>query len=279
MTLTPDRVSAVIVTRGNVNLNPILETLPYDDVVVWDNSRRQDWKIYGRYVAIEEAKHDVIYFQDDDVIFTAHDALLSAYEPGRIVANMDARWVANCGYHDLVMVGAGSLCDRQIPAETFRRYFDMFPLDDEFLLECDFVLGVLAPWRRVDVGYRVREFVSAPDRLCMQPWQAATKQKFIDRARMIRDAPGKEGTVAAKKTAPKKTAAKKKPAARKKVVDVAADTKQAKVETVPVSDGYEDTTPAAAHGAHPSGITDPGTTLGGRGHDPKITDPGTTLDR
>src|SRR5262245_25366483 len=48
-------VSAVIVTRGNVDLQPILDTLPYDDIVVWDNSKRPtDLKILGRYEALEE---------------------------------------------------------------------------------------------------------------------------------------------------------------------------------------------------------------------------------
>ena len=48
-------VSAVLVTRGNVDMTAIVESLPFDDVVVWDNSIRNDLGIYGRYAAIAEA--------------------------------------------------------------------------------------------------------------------------------------------------------------------------------------------------------------------------------
>ena len=37
--LSPDQVTAVIVTRGDVDLAPVLDSLIFDDVVVWDNSR------------------------------------------------------------------------------------------------------------------------------------------------------------------------------------------------------------------------------------------------
>ena len=55
----------MLVTRGDVDLEPILATLPYEDVVVWNNAERPfDAKTYGRFCAIEEAKNEVVYFQD-----------------------------------------------------------------------------------------------------------------------------------------------------------------------------------------------------------------------
>jgi len=186
--LTPDRVSAIIVTRGNVSLDPILANLPYDDIIVWDNSRRdRDLKVYGRYEAVKEAKHDAIFWVDDDVIFTAHERLLAEYDPGKVVVNMDQGWIDGAGYGDwLAMMGAGSICDKTIVPGVFDRYFAAgYPLDDEFLLEADFVFGTLAPFRRIDVGYDVREFADAPDRLYMQPGQTQRKHAMIQRCRDI----------------------------------------------------------------------------------------------
>ena len=53
-------ISAVIVTRGDVDLRDILDALPYQDVVIWDNSQRpEDQKCYGRYLAMTEAANDL----------------------------------------------------------------------------------------------------------------------------------------------------------------------------------------------------------------------------
>ena len=54
MAVSPAKVSACLVTRGDQPemLERIIETLPYDEVIVWDNSQRQDFKIYGRFMAM-----------------------------------------------------------------------------------------------------------------------------------------------------------------------------------------------------------------------------------
>ena len=185
--ITAKDVSAIIVTRGNVDLDPILATLPYSDVIVWDNSKREhDYKVFGRYAAIPEAKNGVIYWQDDDIIFDSHHDLLAAYEPGKVVANMDQPWIQGAGYDDLlVLMGAGSLCDTDIPAEVFARYLAQHPFDDDLLLEADFAFGVLAPWKRVDLGYRVREFADDADRLYTQPGQTERKWNMIRRCQEL----------------------------------------------------------------------------------------------
>jgi hypothetical protein len=90
-TLSPDDVSAVLVTRGETDLSTILESLPFKDVVIWDNSKREDFQVYGRFAAIAEAKNDIIYVQDDDCVVTCIGALLAAYTPGIITLNMPAK--------------------------------------------------------------------------------------------------------------------------------------------------------------------------------------------
>lgn len=180
-------VSAVIVTRGNVSLEPILETLPFTDIVVWNNSERErDAKIYGRYLALEECKNDVVFFVDDDVLFTAYDELLAAYEPGVVVANMDQPWIDACGYHDLVLMGAGSIGDKHLFTDAIDRYLQHHPADDEFLLEADFAVGTLVNGRKIDLGYTTREFSDDPDRLYRQPGQQEAKEKVREQARKVR---------------------------------------------------------------------------------------------
>lgn len=189
--LNPADVSAVIVTRGNVDLAPILASLPYPDVVVWNNEVMTgqigiDVKVFGRYMAIPLTKNPVIYWQDDDIVFTAHDELLAAYEPGQVICNMDQSWIDGAGYGDFLgMVGAGSLCDAGLPAQVFARYLAEHPSDDDLLVECDFAFGVLAPFKRVDLGYLPRSFTDDPDRLYQQPGQQERKWEMIRRARRM----------------------------------------------------------------------------------------------
>jgi hypothetical protein len=191
-TITLDDITAIIVTRGNVDLAPILETLPYPDVVVWDNSLREyDYKIFGRYAAIPEALNPVIYYQDDDVIFTEHDALLAEWNGG-VVANMDQAWLEGAGYLDtpLLMLGAGSLVPAGLPAKVFAHYFRSHPWDDDLLVEADFAFGCIAPGKRVQLPYTAREFSDAPDRLYQQEGQTSRKWDMIARATLLRQTYG-----------------------------------------------------------------------------------------
>lgn len=182
-------VSAVIVTRGDVDLRPILETLPYEDVVIWDNSKRKkDEGIYGRYLAIKQAKGKVIYFQDDDLLFTAHDQLLDAYEPGKIVANMPSPWYEREGYDALgcALVGAGALVPRALPQKALVSYLHRYPMDDLFRTYCDIPVGILSPSKRVDLGYEILPCATASNRVNLQPGQLERKHAMQTRSLEIR---------------------------------------------------------------------------------------------
>lgn len=183
------KVSAVVVTRGDVDLEPLLRTIPYDDVVVWDNSTRPfDARIYGRYLAAFEAKEDMCFFVDDDVFFYEHERLEEAWEPGLLVSNMDDGWIRAGGYEDVRLLGAGSIASKYVLWEAIERYHAAgWPLDEAFTYEVDFVVGVLAESKRVDLGYTIRPDVSQTGRLGTQEWQLDLKRQFMDRARAIRD--------------------------------------------------------------------------------------------
>lgn len=141
-------VSACLVTRGDVDMQLVIDSLPREwEIVIWDNSgvitRSDGWaevcadvSVYGRYAAIEFTTHDLIYVQDDDVIVSDPqeivDALLNrpskggmgsdGYMPGYdevVVCNMPLEFRPH--YDDAALVGFGAAFHRDVPARAWRR--------------------------------------------------------------------------------------------------------------------------------------------------------------
>lgn len=154
-------VSACLVTRGNIDMKPIIDSLPFDDIVVWDNSEPwgteennvayHDLKAYGRYAAIPFAKNDIIYFQDDDCIIPIDTInwLMRSYEDGKVVMSMPSDHYPD-DTEDKGLIGWGSLFYRDLPSkafETFLKYFDGEPrwLD----IGADIVFANLTPKIRI----------------------------------------------------------------------------------------------------------------------------------
>ena len=184
--MTFDDITAVIVTRGNVPLAPILATLPYPRVIVWDDMERGSKGCYGRYLAAEEAETDVIYFQDDDLIFRGHEELLAAWEPEKLIVNMPSPWYESYAHLGQALVGAGSLCPKGFWREPFARYLSRYPEDDLFLTYCDFIFGQLAPHVRYDFGYEPFNYANAEGRIFSAPNAAARRRIAITRGRELR---------------------------------------------------------------------------------------------
>lgn len=188
--IDPSEVSAIIPTRGDVDLESIVATLPYDEVIIWNNAEHiENARTFGRYLAIAQAKHDTIYFQDDDLIFTAHEQLCAAHnkEDGLFTSNMPSPWwEEQYERFDMALVGAGSLVPRDLPWAAFGRYLSLWPRDEMFLNYCDMVNGVLTPYRRYDFGYTILPQAGYPNRIHRTPGEANRKQLVIDRALAIR---------------------------------------------------------------------------------------------
>lgn len=183
--LDQSHVTACLITRGDTDLQPIIDTLPYGEVIIWDHTR-DDLKVYGRYQAILEASNPVVYLQDDDCLFRHHDDLLAAYEPGRLVANW-GHGDTPCGYDDVALVHGGALVDRDMPARAFARYLEHFPADDDFFREADMIFGCLTAFSYVRLPYEILPLASHPSRMCNQSWQREKKLRVTNRARWIRD--------------------------------------------------------------------------------------------
>ena len=196
MSITPDEVTAVLVTRGNVDLTPILDSLIFDDVVIWDNScEPTDEMTYGRALAIGRGKHAVIYSQDDDIIHSPDNQrrLLAEYQPGVLTGCMWAEWSAGAkeqgipdGYDDLVFAGSGSIYDHDIPAIAVNRYLAHYPFDAFFRLWADTIVGILAPNRQIDMRFDALPEAEADYRMCNLQNGIALKREAIRRARMVR---------------------------------------------------------------------------------------------
>lgn len=169
-------VSAVIVTRGNVDLGPILNSLPFADVVVWDNSVRNDLSVYGRYAGIEETRHDLVYVQDDDAICPAQ-GLLDAYQGG-VLCNMDPQ---RPGYSQHALVGWGALFPAAAPFEAFDKYLGVYPDDAVFRRCCDIVFTALSPYQLVDLGHEDLGWATHPDRMYHQPHHTPERDEVLRR--------------------------------------------------------------------------------------------------
>ncbi len=181
-------VSACLVTRGDVDLTGILASLPYDDVVVYDNSKRHNLATSGRYAAFAEARHDIVYVQDDDHILLDHGGLLRAYEPGVITANMSRGWIEAHGYEDCAMVGKGALMDKTLAAPALDRYLRRYKDTLVFRLWADVVVTVLNPVRHVDLETEELPWGYAANRMNQRPGFRREKRLMLARARALRDA-------------------------------------------------------------------------------------------
>ena len=137
--ISPDKVTVVIVTRGDCDLTPVLD--PIKDAglgfFVWNNLIERDEGIFGRYAAIGRLDRPVIATQDDDVVVTCWDKLLDAYEPGVLTVNYPEPW-------DIPWVARGSIFDRDLPKKAFTRYLAAYPYDRLFTHRiCDAVFALL----------------------------------------------------------------------------------------------------------------------------------------
>lgn len=196
--LTPDQVSAVIVTRGDVDLTPVLDSLIFDDVVVYDGSKAcPDLRLWGRTMASIRAKKQIIYSQDDDIIHSAENQLriIGAYEPDVLTGCMWGEWSDGAkaqgiedGYDDLVFAGSGSVCDAHVPWDAAHRYLTHEPEDDFFRLWADTIIGIIAPTKQLDIRFDALPHAEAANRICNMPDAVALKTEAIRRGRLVREA-------------------------------------------------------------------------------------------
>ena len=162
------RVSAVIVSRMNVPIGPVIESIqPHVEEII---IARGDGGVYQRYsAAATGARCDIVYTQDDDCIVDVA-AVLAAYEPGLVTCNMPAKFRPH--YPDgIALVGFGCVFYRPAalrgPAEfdAFKRYAKVGFFDDLFHREADRVFTGLSPLKLIDVRKQDCWYALGQDRM------------------------------------------------------------------------------------------------------------------
>jgi hypothetical protein len=169
----------VIVTRGDVDLSPVLESLPESwPVLVWNNSEKLvDLKVYGHFAALADVETEFVYMQDDDAICPAQK-VLDAWDE-----NLHANKIlTNVGDNDTPWISWGAIFHRDLPAVAINRYVDAYGFDDDVLLWCDMIFSALTPWVNVDLGAEHLPHASAPNRMWMQPGHYAEQARVRDKA-------------------------------------------------------------------------------------------------
>ena len=196
--MRPEDITAVIVTRGNTDITPVLESLIFEHVEVWDNSLEpEDQMTYGRTIAsVMRDTKPVIYSQDDDVIHSPENQrqILEQYQPGVLTGCMWPEWSQGAktqgipnGYDDLVFMGSGSVYDFDVPLHACARYLDHFPFDDFFKLWADTIIGILAPTHQLNIQFEALPEAEDDYRMCNLPDTVELKTEAIRRARWVRD--------------------------------------------------------------------------------------------
>lgn len=232
-------VSAIIVTRGDVSLKPSMETIPDEwEKLVWVNGSgmyrwkedisgedaswqpvriyREDLAVYGRYHAIQFAKGELIYVQDDDVVVSDPEAIVDAWTDeyglrnrlgdapvgAHVVCNMPQEFRHDF-YTDHALVGFGAAFHRDAPERAFNRWLmwsghrilgtipDLGPSDEahrdfltpHFLRTCDVIFTGLTPRVLVDVPKENLPYAEDDNRMWKQPEhqgeRAATRELML----------------------------------------------------------------------------------------------------
>jgi len=169
--LSAGRVSAVVPTRGDVDLGPIVRHLAsypqIGDIFVVVGGTP-----FNRYrVMAQSARTDVVFTQDDDCI-TDLAPVLAAYEPGIIVNAMTPEHAANYPGRQ-TLLGFGSIFDRAMVAAL-----DGWEHDALFLREADRVFTALHPHKSVYPKIEILPYAHAPNRMYRQPDHAAARDSI-----------------------------------------------------------------------------------------------------
>ncbi len=231
-------VSAIIVTRGDHDLSEILRSLPPDwERLIWNNGLGQitrywteppgsferlatglpDLAVYGRYAAIEYAKGDLIFVQDDDCVIERAAEIVHAWEVqasletrtmegylhewksgnGSVTNMPAARWTE---FPDWSLVGWGACFHRDLPAKAFERWGKGLPSEVRypleigepplFMKECDAVFTTLTPHVKIDVGFRHLPWAEGPGRMFTEDPERHREERnrMVELARRVRDA-------------------------------------------------------------------------------------------
>lgn len=161
-------VTAVIVTRGDHEreLKLIRASLfSFREVIVWDNSKREDARVFGRFLGASLAATDTVYVQDDDALVDAED-LVRKHDVGKVTVNMPLDRRDEYAGTGISLIGWGAVFEKE-RADVFARYLSTYERDELFERECDRVFTFLNRnlVRQVEVKHSQFLFAHGNDRM------------------------------------------------------------------------------------------------------------------
>jgi hypothetical protein len=135
--MSPSQITAVLVTRGDVDLTLIRSSLwPFRDVLIYNNSLNLDYKVFSRYLAAQMARTDYVYVQDDDCIIDLPHYPWDQVSSSHILCNMPQGHRKN--YMGRVqLVGFGAVFPKALIRPTFTEYNLHFGQNELLYMECD----------------------------------------------------------------------------------------------------------------------------------------------
>ena len=183
-------VTAIIPTRGDVDLDPVVATIPQEwQTLAYDNGAGQvhernatgrawttiatglgDCAVFARYLAAQFADNEIIYTQDDDVVVSdpAMIALAAASLNDSIICNMP-REFRHDFYVDHALVGFGAAYPAALPMRTFEWFNDHWTLnEDTFGRTCDIIFTGLNQRLLTDVPVQSLPYASDDNRMWKQ---------------------------------------------------------------------------------------------------------------
>ncbi len=190
--------SAVIVTRGDVDLSPILSTLRDADEIVIRKGHEGVWE---RWEAALEAAHEIVYTQDDDCVVNVDEVMAAAlthraelvravpataqYIPSAMVCNMPA-WKRYEYPDDIALVGWGACFHKAHVRKALVEYRSAFEPDALFRRECDRVITGISPLQLIDVPFSHLPYAEGEERLGKQKEHGECLRQIRERIYAIR---------------------------------------------------------------------------------------------
>lgn len=150
------KCSAVIVTRGDVSLGPVIEGIDADEIII----RRGHGGVWERWEAALGARNEIVYTQDDDCVVD-FAAVMAEYRPGLVTCNMPA-WKRYEYPDGIALVGWGAVFDRRAVELLFTWRGER---DEIFRRECDRVFTGLNRLKLIDVPVTNLPWAEGDDRM------------------------------------------------------------------------------------------------------------------
>ena len=166
-------VSAVIPTRGDVDLSPIVESLrrfPAIKEIMFEIGNTP----YNRYLGAARARFPIVYTQDDDCV-TDIGPILENYRPGVIVNAMTPSH-AQAYRGEETLIGLGAIFDRSMV-----QVLDEWEKDELFLREADRIFATINPHFTVFPEIRTLPCAHNANRYYRQPEHGASHVAIRER--------------------------------------------------------------------------------------------------